>query len=196
MNQQINLYQPMFRRQKKIFSAATMLQTCGIFFLVFSLIYLYGMYQLRPAEKELAYLKQDILALTEKTERLEKQFAPKGKSKLLESEIARLSEELSNRKKVQEILKQQSHGSTGGFSGYLEAFARRHIQGTWLTKVSISNGGQFLGLQGKTLVSELVPAYITQLANEKLLSGRSFNVMEMSRSEKDKNELNFYVSTN
>lgn len=196
MNQQINLFQPIFRRQKKVFSAATMLQTCAIFLVVFSLIYLYGRYQLRPAEKELSYLKKDISALTKKADRLEKEFAPRGNSKLLESEIARLDEELSNRKKVREILQQQSHGSAGGFSGYLEALARRHIEGTWLTEVNISNGGRFLGLRGKTLASELVPVYITRLSNEKLLNGKAFNVMEMSRSEKDKNELNFYVSTN
>lgn len=196
MNQQINLYQPMFRKQEKVFSAVTILQACGVFFLIFTLIYGYGQYQLWPVEKELEFLKKDILTLTDKTEKLEKQFAPKGKSQLLESEIARLNEELSNRKKIQKILQQQSYSGAGGFSGYLEAFARRHVQGTWLTKVNISNGGQYLGLRGKTLSSELVPVYINQLANEELLSGRSFNVMEMSRSEKDKDELNFYVGTN
>ena len=196
MNQQINLYQPMFRREKKVFSAVTMLQTCGVFFLVFSLIYAYGLYQLHPVRSKLQSINRDIQVLTEKTDKLEKQFAPKEKSKLLESEIARLSEELSNREKVRQILKQQSYKGTGGFSGYLEAFARRHIQGTWLTKVDISHGGLYLGLRGKTLASELVPVYINRLADEELLSGRAFNVMEMSRSEKDNYELNFYVSTN
>ena len=116
MSQQINLYQPMFRRQKKVFSAVTMLQTCAIFLLGFTLIYVYGAYQLQPVKKELESNNKEILTLTEKMEKLEKQYAPKGKSKLLESEIARLNEELLSRKKIQQILQQKPYGNTGGFS--------------------------------------------------------------------------------
>lgn len=196
MNQEINLYQPMFRRQKKVFSSVTILQTSGVFLLVFSLIYAYAAFQLQPLERELDKTSSEILGLTERIDRIEKQFPSKTKSKLLESEIARLNQELTNRKKIQQVMQQNTFGNTGGFSGYLEAFARRHVQGTWLTMVSISEGGQFLGLKGKTLSSSLVPVYISRLASEDLLNGRAFNVMEMSRSDRNSNELDFYVSTN
>ena len=196
MIQQINLYQPMFRSQKKIFSAATILQTSAAFIVVFSLIYAYGAFQLQPVRKELDNTNNEIRELAAKIENIESQFPSRSKSLLLESEIAKINKELANRKKIQSVLQQNTFGNSNGFSGYLEAFARRHVQGTWLTMVKISEGGQFLGLKGKTLSSSLVPVYIGQLANEELLAGRSFNVMEMSRSDINRNQLNFYVSTN
>ena len=39
MIQQINLYQAMFRKQKKVFSAIAMLQVSGIILLLFGMIY-------------------------------------------------------------------------------------------------------------------------------------------------------------
>jgi hypothetical protein len=52
-------------------------------------------------------------------------------------------------------------------------------------------------LQGNTLASELVPVYIQQLANEKALSGTSFNFMELKRSGdiEKLNQIAFTVST-
>ncbi|MBM2830835.1 MAG: biosis protein MshI [Gammaproteobacteria bacterium] len=99
--------------------------------------------------------------------------------------------------RVQLILTNHEFGNATGFSSYLEAFARQHVDGTWLTRVSITGGGTVLGLEGKTLSSELVPIYIQQLAEEKTLSGSSFNVMELHRSkEEEAHQLVFKISTN
>ena len=78
----------------------------------------------------------------------------------------------------------------------LEALARQHVAGTWLTKIRIGDGGASVGLEGKTFSSELVPVYIQQLANEKTLAGTAFNVMELHRSEGVEDQLNFKISTN
>ena len=48
MNQQINLYQPMFRKQKIMFSAMTMLQVGVFFLIIFASLYVYQSLQLKP----------------------------------------------------------------------------------------------------------------------------------------------------
>ena len=53
MKQQINLYQPMFRKQEKVFSALTMLQITGFFIVVLSGIYAYNVNRLKPFSVEL-----------------------------------------------------------------------------------------------------------------------------------------------
>ncbi len=195
MKQQINLFQPIFRRQKKPFSAATMLTLSTGFLLVFIGIYAYSLYQLKPVETKLGNINIELHRLSNQVESLVKKFPGKSKNKLLETEIARLSNELEKRQAIEKVLIQHSLENTRGFSALLESLARKHVQGTWLTKVSITEGGEALGFEGKTFSSELVPIYIQQLAEEKSFTGLSFNVLELHRSDKDPLDLDFLVST-
>lgn len=197
MNQQINLYQPMFRKQKVEFSAMTMLQVAIFFLLIFSGLYVYQNNQLEPYKKQLVTIDKELVVLTSQLAALDAS-TKKDKSKLLETEVAKLTIELEKRERISSVLSSRSFGNSSGFSSYLEAFAKGHVQGTWLTSVNIKQGGASLGLKGKTLSSELVPVYIQKLAEEESLHGSSFNVMELARVEKDVGELelNFSISTN
>jgi len=197
VNQHINLYQPIFRRQKKVFSAKTMLQISVFFMFVFAAIYGYGQLKLRPLQVELARLERDLARLNTEVSRLEKRLSGQTQSKLLENEIARLSTELERRKQIENLLSSRALGNTRGLSPYLAALARQHVEGTWLTRISIANGGGSLELDGKTLSSELVPVYIGRLAGESLFQGMAFNVLELARPEQQPaDHLNFHVRTN
>ncbi len=197
MKQQINLYQPMLKKQKVVFSAVTMLQV-GVFFLVmFSGIYFYQLSQISPYSMQLGKIDNEINQLATQIAQL-KAKQNKGKSKLLENEIQKLTEQLNKRERISSILSSRNFGNANGFSALLESFARGHVSGTWLTDISISQGGAALGLKGKTLSSELVPLYIQQLADEESLDGSSFNTMEIARVETEdaESQINFYISTN
>ena len=198
MNQQINLYQQMFRKQKIIFSAMTMLQVGIFFLLVFSSLYAYQKLQLKPYQKQLADIDRELVQLGNQVTALESTQKSRSKSKLLENEIAKLSKDLEQRERISNVLSSRTFGNSSGFSSYLEAFSRGHVTGTWLTDVDITHGGSSLGLKGKTLSSELVPVYIQKLADEERLQGSSFNVMELARVKKEEgdSELNFKISTN
>jgi Fimbrial assembly protein (PilN) len=198
MMQQINLYQSMFRKQKIVFSAMTMLQVGVFFLLLFSSLYAYQAAKVTPYKTQVTNIDAEITQLGSQVATLELSQKSKGKSKLLENEIDKLTKELEQRERISKILSSGSFGNTSGFSSYLESFARGHVEGTWLTNVSINQGGALLGLKGKTLSSELVPVYIQNLADEKNLQGSSFNVMELARVEKEEgdSELSFSISTN
>jgi len=195
VNQQINLYQPIFRRQKKVFSAIAMLQVCGIFMVVFASIYLYGQAKLQPLQEQSTQVRAEIAKMNAQLSKMENSATAESPSKLVENEIARLSAELQKRQQIKDMLEGQTLGNTAGLSSYMSAFARQHVQGMWLTKISISNGGRNLGLQGKTLTSELLPQYLTRLAGEDVLNGMSFNVLNLSRPVDPANPLEFSVST-
>lgn len=198
MMQQINLYQPMFRKQRVVFSAMTMLQVGIFLLLVFSSLYAYQFVKIKPYKKQLASLEAEISQLNNQVVALEASQKSKGKSKLLENEIEKLSKELEQRERISKVLSSRTFGNSSGFSRYLESFARGHVEGTWLTDVNINQGGASLGLKGKTLSSELVPVYLQKLAEEKNLMGSSFNVMELARVEKEEGdaEISFLISTN
>ncbi len=198
MMQQINLYQPMFRKQKVVFSAATMLQVGLFFLIIFASIYAYQVVKIKPYKAQIVSIDQELSQLNQQVVAMETLQKNKGKSKLLENEIEKLSKALEQQERISRILSSRSFGNSSGFSSYLESFARRHVEGTWLTDVNISQGGTLLGLKGKTLSSELVPVYIQSLAKEKNLQGASFNVMELARVEKEdgESEISFLISTN
>jgi type IV pilus assembly PilN-like protein len=198
MNQQINLYQPMFRKQKVVFSAVTMLQVGFFFLLIFSGLYTYQLSKLKPYKMQLLTIETELIQLNKQLAVLESSHKKKNKSKLLENEITKLSKELEQRERIYNVLSSRSFGNSSGFSSYLESFARGHVKGTWLTNVNISQGGAALGLKGKTLSSELVPVYIQNLAEEKNLRGSFFNVMELARIDKEgsESEISFLISTN
>lgn len=198
MMQQINLYQPMFRKQKVVFSAVTMLQVGVFFLIVFLGLYIYQSEKIKPYKNQLVSVESELAQLNSQVVTMEANQANKSKSKLLENEIAKLSKELEKRERISNVLSSKSFGNEAGFSSLLESFARGHIEGTWLTDVNITSGGSLLGLKGKTLSSELVPKYIQRLAEEEPLQGSSFNVMELARVEKEggDSEINFSISTN
>ncbi len=197
MNQQINLYQPMFRKQKVVFSAMTMLQVSGFFLVLMSAIYAYQLIKLAPYEEQLTTIDKELEQLNRQIESLEEKIDTGG-SKLLLSEIAKLTTQLEQRELIAQILGSRSFGNAAGFSAYMESFARGHVEGTWLTNVNIKAGGSQLGLKGKTLSSELVPIYIQRLGEEERIKGSSFNVMEIARVEKEDGdiEINFLLRTN
>ena len=198
MNQQINLYQPIFRKQKKVFSAVTMVQICLFFIFIFVSLFAYEIHRLGPFRDQLKNLDRDLQQLTAQMDAFMRQQPAKAKSVLLQKEIARVSAEIEQRRRIQQILGTQAFGNDKGFSPYLEAFARQHVQGSWLTNIAIVQGGASVQLEGKTLSSEYVPIYLQQLSNEQVLAGSSFNSMELQRPEKEieNSQLLFKLSTN
>jgi MSHA biogenesis protein MshI len=195
MKQQINLYQANLRPQKIPFSTVNMLVLAAFFVVVFAGIYVYSLNQLGTLESNLVGVDKSNNDLKIQIEKLTKQFPAIGKSKLLSTEIARLNRELESRREVQKVLAQHSLENKRVFSALLESLARKHVKGTWLTKVSISDGGEAVGFGGITYSSDLVPSYIQQLSEERSFSGLSFNVLELRRSEIDPLNLDFLVQS-
>ena len=55
--QQVNLYQPIFRRQRQIFSAVTMLQSTAAVVIALMTIYFYGLWQVGLLEDQALQLE-------------------------------------------------------------------------------------------------------------------------------------------
>ena len=85
MSQQINLYNPLFLRKEKYFSARTMLQSIGLIVLGLAVLYAYALLQTRELERVSADYGRQLAAQRDQFIRLGGQ----GQSKLLEAEAAR-----------------------------------------------------------------------------------------------------------
>jgi Tfp pilus assembly protein PilN len=188
VSQQINLFDSRFRRQKRHFSANTLLLLAGaVCALAFAFQQLYA-WQNRKVHATLAQTDARTAQLRNQVLGFAKEFGGQGSSAALGDEIARVEEALRVRRSLLSSM-QTGAGNADGFSAYLAALARRTTNGVWLTGIDI--GGDLV-IRGRALDGERVPAYIRLLNREEAFAGRA--VSQLSLTAKPGNPLDFSLS--
>lgn len=177
MSQQINLYNPLLLKQKKIFSARTMAQALGVITLGLIAVYGYARYQVANLQVETDQAGKRQEAVQARLARVAQQFGPRQKSAELEENIKRAEAELLALAGVQAALKQGGLAGASGFSPYLQALARQIIDGVWLTGIEVS--ASEMAISGRTTQPGLVPDFIHRLGSEQIMQGRKFAMLEM-----------------
>ena len=186
MSQQINLYNPLFRRQKKYFSSVTMLQALGLILLGSLLVYGYAWYRTSGLEKRALQTEKSYQATQVQLAQASAAFGPRQPSKLLQDELARMDAQVKSRRQTIALLGQGELGNTQGFSEYLRALSRQTLDGLWITGFHVSGTGSDMAINGRTLQPELVPVFINRLKKEPVLAGKTFSMLEMSLPEAEK----------
>jgi len=195
MRQQINLYQPIFRKQKKVFSAVAMLQITGFFIVVLGGIYLYSKVQLQPFREELDRNNEQLLKLTGRIEVVSGDLASRQAGGIIKGELERAEVELERINLARNALTSGAIGNSAGFSAYLEAFAESHVNGAWLTSFNLEAGGRKMTINGVSIDPELVPIYIKRLAEAEVFDNSNFNTVELERSSEEPDRVLFVVAT-
>lgn len=168
MSQQINLFNPLFLRKEKYFSARTMLQSLGLIALGLAALYAYALMQTRELERVSGDYGRQLAAQRGQFIKLGGQ----GRSKLLEAEVARLEVDVRARGAVLGMVQGGEFGNAVGFSRYFAAFGRHAMRGVWLTGFSVGESGNELKIRGRVLYPDLVPAYLKALNDEDVMRGR------------------------
>lgn len=182
MTQQINLFNPIFLKQKKIFSAGAMAQAlCVLLAGVLAVAF--------QARQNVAALQSEADAgrdrLAQREERLNKvkaDFAPRQKSAELDAQVAEAEAQIQALRNVAGVIERGELGNTRGYAEYFKALARQNPSGLWLTGVSISGAGNELAVQGRALDPALVPAYLGRLTHEPVMRGKAFGSLKISRA--------------
>ncbi len=195
MMQQINLYQPMFRHERRVFSAKAMLACAGIMIVGLSLLYGYGRWQVGLLADEVEGLSAQAETARQTLAGLEQRLPKRAESKLLLAELARLDKELGEKRRAVAVLSGGAVGQRRGFSAYFEGLARQRVEGLWLRNIEISQGGKALSLRGSALRPELVPVLVERLAREAVFTGIRFHTLELERGQGDSVVFDFMLST-
>ncbi len=193
MSQQINLYQPIFRKQKKIFSATTLMQGSALLAVALVLIYAYGRWQVFALDRELAHAKAQLAASQRRVNEMRRITPPKANDPRLKKTSATLEHELDTKRRVLGLLSGKTFGNTTGFADYFEGLARQRVNGMWLTGFKIAKGGTSLELRGATLRPELVPKFLQRLGRESAFAGMSFDTFKMSRDKRHRHWVDFVL---
>ena len=180
MYQQVNLYQPIFRKQRQIFSAATMAQAVGVVAAALLAIYAYGLVKVSSLEAAVVQLESREQALTTQLARIDPSVSARRREEL-EMEVRRLNATLADQQHLIDVLREQPLGRTEGFSGYLAALARQRTPELWLTALTVNGGNGAIELVGRSLTPERVPEYMQRLGAETALAGQRFDQFEIER---------------
>jgi hypothetical protein len=182
MYQQINLYQPIFRKQRQIFSATTLAQAIGIVVAALLAIYAYGLVQVRGLETQVVQLEGREKALTTQLARIDPGQSQHRRAEV-EQELKRLNATLVAQQRLIEVLRKQPLGNTTGFSPYLAALGRQRTPELWLTQFAINGGTGALELAGRSTRPEIVPEYLQRLGRETALTGQRFDALAIERDK-------------
>ncbi len=180
MSQQINLYNPIFLKQKKHFSARTMLQGLGLIMAGVAVVYALQVWQLgalRGQERAMRFQAQQV------TQRLAGAGGdPRARAnRALDDQIRAAEAELKTLQDLSGAMQGEMSAGNEGFSRYLAAFARQPVSGLWLTGLTIT--GEDLEVRGRALRAELLPVFIRRLSREEVLKGRGFTDVSVSAHE-------------
>lgn len=181
MSQQINLFNPIFLQQKKIFTTSTMARALGVLLLGGLLMVAYGRSSVAALEKEAARTTALLAVRQAKLDTVNLEYAPRRKSPELDAQLRQAKAELAALTEVAGVLRRGELGNTDGYSGYFKALARQKVDGLWLTGVSIVGAGNDIGVRGRALDAALVPDYLGKLAREGVMQGKAFTSLQIGQ---------------
>lgn len=195
MNQQINLFQPLFRKERKILSFSAIIQVCLIIVAAFTAISAYSMWQVRGLQHNLDRLSAQYQQRLAQLEGITREANTLQVNNTTQSEIQRLEQELNAERRILSLLDGKHLRHIKGFSSYFESFSRQIVNGMWITGFDVAQGGQSVQIRGSSIEPELVPQFLQGLSNERQLSGTQFSVLQMLREDMNYQWIDFVLST-
>jgi hypothetical protein len=181
MEQQINLYQPILGAEKRLFSARAIVVAISLFACCLVAISAYATYRVRGAEHAVATIESQSSARAAAMERGLAALHPGADQQSVELQARQLAADISEREHALALVRRGMVDAAGSFSARLEALARRHLDGLWLSRVFLSAGERQLALVGQTSDPQLVPQYLAALATERALDHTRFDRFSMRR---------------
>ena len=185
MSQQINLFNPIFMKQRKYFSLLAMLQALGLIIAGSLVFYGYAIYQVDQLNRQLVDNTKRYNAEQVRLANYVAEFSPKQANQILQDEVQRLEKQTAEQNEMIETLKSGAVGNTTGYSEYMRAFARQMVQGLWLTGFKVTGDAAHISLSGGVVSPELLPAYIQRLGKERIMQGKTFSTLKMQQAKAD-----------
>ena len=181
MSQQINLFNPQLLKQEKHFSALTMTQALGLVVLGVAAFYGFALWQDRNLARQSGDSERDYQQQKQQFAKVTAELSPDKREAQLDQDLKSAEAAIAMRQALLRELQAGVASDSAGYSEYLRAFARRTVQGLWLTSIQIAEGGAQLTMSGQALQADLVPLLIARLRQERVLRGRPLDALAISQ---------------
>lgn len=195
MRQQINLYQPIFRKREIIFSAQTLFWL-ALGFLVLLLLWSFLINQrVDQLQSELQRQRDAEQRAIVQLGQLRQSLPPEEPSTALESRIETLLQRRSELVDSLDALERRRPAAQARLHEQFDALARSRPHGLWLTHLYMGEQDGSLSLQGRALAARLVPLFLQALTAEPLMTGTGFRRVRVEESTDSMPGVTFLIST-
>ncbi len=183
MSQQINLFNPIFLKQKKTFSAVNMLDALALLLVGVAAFYAYASIETLNLDRQTVETSRQYNQAKTRLAETSVRYAPKKTDASLAAEVNNLQAQLNAHKATLDSLGIGMRTKGVSYAEYMRALARQPVGGLWLTGFKVNKGGAEIEIVGRALQPELVPAYIRRLNQERAMQGRAFDSLSMTQRE-------------
>lgn len=181
MSQQVNLFNPRFRKEKRYVTAPSLAIVVGMALAGTVALAVAAQGRVARLQAESARLGEQLREAGQRKDSALAGLVPRPKDATVAQQLARVEGEGRALRGVADILEQNRIGDPRGYSAYFQALARTRVDGLWLTGIDIGGASADIGLRGRALRAELLPGYLNGLAREPALQGKSFERLEITR---------------
>lgn len=195
MKQQINLYQERFHIKRVVLPANEVYGWLGLGLVLLILVSVFlevAKVQMQRAQADLQHRQQ---MMTIDNEKLKNSIDTHQVDPQLQEAVADANRKLMARRRVLEWVKRSQSEERVLFSDVLEGLGRRHINGLWLSNVSIDEKGDSMQLMGNALNPKLIPELLAALKQEKAFAGTEFRKIRIEEEKPQSTIMQFLLTT-
>jgi outer membrane murein-binding lipoprotein Lpp len=179
VSQQINLFNPVFLKKNKLFSAVAMAQGLGLICAGLVGIGFLSGTRIGQMRQDAAEAASRLAAAQSQLSQMVERTKPTQKDASLEEAIKIAEGRLRGHQQILDFVRKGEFGNTHGYAEFFRALSRRTMTGVWLTGFSLEDGNGDMEIYGRALQPTLIPTYITTLRQEPLFRGKSFGSLEL-----------------
>lgn len=193
IRQQINLYQERFH-PKRLWLSANQLAVAAVVMLVVAAAWSgFLAYRHDAAVEHKLAIETDRARLSAELAAANAELARLLGDNRIDVEIEMTARQISARKKILNFVNDNRFGSGQGFSRYLVALSRLHVDDIWLSRIKF--GQDFVHIRGSALDAERVPAYFERFGEESVFVGNRFDLFRVSRDAEHEWKVDFEIAT-
>jgi len=198
MTAQINFYHTRFRKKHLLLPLSRMLAIVFLATLSIPALLIFNNLQVQKIAGHSAQLQQDYSHMEAEWAKIQNTLAQKDTNTRLAAEATKLETILAYRSELMQLIRANGFEPHKGYSDYLIALARQHIDKIWLTRIGITQNGSSLNIEGKTTDAVTLPVYLNRLSDEPTLSGIQLEILRLkhdSNTPAANTPLHFVVAT-
>lgn len=176
--QEVNLLSDELRPRHDPFTLREFGIAWGLLVVLLALISGWQAYTNMQINSSVTVARSELVVLTQEVAALES-VAQKQPDSLLVQQLAALTGERDEQKHLLRVLSDEPLNS--GFVGHLRDLASIQMRKLWFDSIQLANGGKQIRLAGFSERAELVPLYLSMLAEGRAFSGYSFDGLQIKR---------------
>ncbi|MCM0610886.1 PilN domain-containing protein [Marinobacter sediminum] len=194
MIQQVNLFTKELRPRKERLQAGAALGLVVLAFLVLVAAFAIVRYQNNHLEDRVALLEQQNRGLEQVVTQLSEAVRVREPEPDVQDALERITDTLARRQRLLERVESLVLDGGASFSPRMAALARQIPEDVWLTGIRLDAQRDRVTIEGRARSGALVPAYLENLGNEPVFTGKTFGAFRLSRPEEGA-WIEFHVAT-